>query len=67
MTSPSGQTLFKKTLSLVGHTVEAGTIGSTKPLHGKITNAMFDSFILEEGGRKHIIRFEDILFLTPKA
>lgn len=66
MTSTNAQALFRTVLSLVGKNVEVGTKSTGSRVSGTIVNAMFDSFLLEGAGEKRIVRFEDILFLTPR-
>ncbi len=56
--------LFREMLSLVGHEVEVSSSKSTKPFRGTVTNAMFDSLLVENNQGKHVIRFSDILSLT---
>lgn len=65
MTSPNAQALFERFLGLVGTNVEIALSNTAKPVRGRITNAMFDSVLVESGGKKFVIRFVDILYLTP--
>ena len=60
----NAQETFEKFLKLVGKEVEVGQSSTGKKLIGKITNAMFDSFILEDSKDKHIIRFNDLIFVN---
>lgn len=60
------QAMFREVLSLVGHKVSLGKHSDAKTLTGTITNAMFDSLILANATGNHIVRFEDLNFLTPE-
>lgn len=60
----SKKELFEKLLELVGKTVEVGINSSGKKIIGKITNAMFDSFIVESANDKHIVSFNDLAFVN---
>ncbi len=59
------QALFQNLLKLVGRQVELSTPEAAKPLKGRISNVMFDSFILDTDTGRRIVRFEDIVFLNP--
>ncbi len=61
----SVQQVFRKVLSLVGHDVEVATHSEAKPVKGTITNAMFDSLLLQAGEKTRVIRFVDIVYLVP--
>jgi len=61
------QNVFRHVLSLVGHKVSIGKHSDGKSISGVIRNAMFDSLILESANGKHIIRFEDLAFVTPES
>ena len=64
MTSVHGKEVFEKMLKLVGKDVEVAASGKDGILKGTVTNAMFDSFILDEKGQNNIISYADIVFIN---
>ena len=52
--------IFQKLLSLVGKEVEVTLASQGKIIKGTVTNAMFDSFIVEGAQGKQIVSFSDL-------
>jgi hypothetical protein len=61
------QRWFRETLALQGREVEVALVSGGTALRGTITNVMFDSFLLENLGKRAVVRFEDINYLLPLA
>lgn len=59
------QRFYEDILQLQNREVEVLLRGGTR-LSGKITNTMFDSFIVEAAGKKSIVRFQDVAELLPR-
>ena len=58
----SEQTMHKQAISLVGKSIEAATKMGER-LEGIVSNAMFDSLLIETKQGKKILCFNDIVFL----
>lgn len=58
----SEQTMHQQAISLVGKTIEAATKMGER-LEGVVSNAMFDSMLVETKHGKKILCFDDIAFL----
>lgn len=59
------QSVFSEMLELVGSEVVIGVNGRSTPLQGKVTYVMFDSVLVEAQGTPHVVRFIDILYISP--
>ena len=60
----SYQEMFEQILSLQGATVEVGISTTGEHCKGRIINTMFDSFLLEVGGKNKVVRFSDLMYLN---
>ena len=61
----SEQELFEGYLKLVGKSVAVGLRSTGEQLRGRISNTMFDSFLLQLSNTSRVIGFRDVLYVEP--
>ena len=57
------QRFFEQFMSLIGQEVEVGLRSIESIVKGRVTSAMFDSFLIATSQGTRVIRFEDVSFL----
>jgi hypothetical protein len=60
------QRLFSETLALVGQEVEVGTRTDNQRRAGRLVNVMFDSLLLSTEAGSKVVRFVDLVYLSPR-